>query len=542
MNNVRFLNKTKYFILILLVFALLFKLVNYHLDVLFFPFQLEYREGSMLLLSSEISNGNLPYTLNNQPYLTDVYGCGYPLFSQFLTKFFGVNLFSLRLLTAVCIVFSSLFFYLYQIKYSISKYNALIFTIIFYSLNLFHCIPISRPDSLGFLFFIVALYLPVLKGYSKTSLYFSIFLSIIAFFTKSYFILAFPFTILYLFLFVDKLKSLKYLLIFFVCFFTIQILIHLIFDFYFIGTFGSQLFTFVYDLGHLLRQLNFYFFELLLIPSIIFIILAIRYIIRKRTFIYKEIDQPFEYYRYFDFKSMNSPFLSTRFKMDVNLFYFILAFILILIKLGGHTGQFGVYLIHFMSFSLLFLVSRKFDKITQLGFFIKNVIYILIIVNILLILPSKYDLNLDRSSFTKVDTLIKNNSKVLSTPIFASVLCKYKKPVYASGLTEYFWYVSEMKKNTNIPKPIAIVKDRLFLSKINQAEKKALKYSEFIKTSVEKKYFNLILLDTSRYDDWLVSKNCLKRNYSIVDSVKINMFATYESFLVYVLKPKKNRI
>jgi hypothetical protein len=540
--NLNILNKTKYYIFIFLVFVVAFKLLNYHFDVLIFPFQLEYREGSMLLLSSEIFKGNLPYTLTNQPYLTDVFGFVYPFLSQPFIKIFGVNFFSLRLLTAICIVFSSMAFYFYQLKYSISKYNALIFTIIFYGVNLFLCIPISRPDSLGFLFFIWALYLPVLMSYSKISMSLSIFISIIAFFTKSYFIIAFPFIFLYLFLFVDKLRALKYLFVFFACFFLTQILIHFIFDFYFIGTFSPQVKSTVYDIGHLLRQLHFYFFELLLIPSIIFILLSIRYIIRKRAFFLKEIDQPFEYYRIFDFKSKNSPFLSKRFKMDVNLFYFILGFILILAKLGGHTGQFGVYLIHFMSFPLLFLVSRKFDKITQLGFSIKNLMYIIIILNILLVLPSKYDLNLDSRSFAKVDTLIKNNSKVLSTPIFASVLCKYKKPVYASGLTEYFWYVSEMKKNTNIPKPIAIIKDRLFLSKINKAEKKASKYSEFIKKSVEKKYFNLILMDTSRYDDWLVSKNCLIRNYSIVDSVKINMFATYESFLVYVLKPKKNKI
>jgi len=539
--NLNILNKTKFYFFILLVFTVAFKLVNYHIDVLIFPFQLEYREGAMLLLSSEISKGHLPYTLTNQPYLTDVFGFVYPFLSQLFIKMFGVNFFSLRLLTAVCILLSSLFFYFYQKKYSISKYNALIFTVIFYGVNLFLCIPISRPDSLGFLIFIVALYLPVLMKYSKISLYFSIFLSIIAFFTKSYFILAFPFTFLYLFLFVNKLRAIKYLFLFFVCFLLILFLIHFPFDFYFIGTFSPQVKSTVYDLGHLLRQLYFYFYELLLIPTIIIIFISIRYLIRNRSSILQEIEKPFDYKRYFDLTLSSTPFLSTRIKLDVNLFYFILGFILILAKLGGHTGQFGVYLIHFMSFPFLFLISRKFDNITHLGFFIKNVIYILVILNILFVLPSKYDLNFDRRSFTKVDTLIKNNSKVLSTPIFASVLCKYKKPVYASGLTEYFWYVSEMKKNTNIPKPIAIVKDRLFLSKINQAEKKASKYSEFIKTSVEKKYFNLILMDSSRYDDWLVPKNCLERNYRIADSFNIHMFATYESYLVYVLKPKKNR-
>ena len=121
MINFQKTNKAKFFLSFFLVFIAFFKLFLYHIDILYFPFQLEYREGSMLLLSSELSKGHLPYTLPNQPYLTDVFGFVYPFFSQFFIKIFGVNLFSLRLLTAVCILFSSLYFYFYQIKYSISK-------------------------------------------------------------------------------------------------------------------------------------------------------------------------------------------------------------------------------------------------------------------------------------------------------------------------------------------------------------------------------------------------------------------------------------
>ena len=60
------------FIITSLIFLIYFLISHFH--IIFFPNQLEYREGASLLIVSEILKGNMPYTLKMQPYLSEVYG------------------------------------------------------------------------------------------------------------------------------------------------------------------------------------------------------------------------------------------------------------------------------------------------------------------------------------------------------------------------------------------------------------------------------------------------------------------------------------
>ena len=102
-----FKEKYNYLYLIISLIFLIYFGVS-HLHIIFFPNQLEYREGAALLIVSEILKGNLPYTLKMQPYLSEVYGPIYYFISALFVKFLGLKLASLRLLSAICI-FANIF-------------------------------------------------------------------------------------------------------------------------------------------------------------------------------------------------------------------------------------------------------------------------------------------------------------------------------------------------------------------------------------------------------------------------------------------------
>ena len=148
----------------------LYSLLNFHFKLINYPYQLDAREGAPFLIATEMLRGNFPYVLSNLPYLTDVFGVLYYLFSIPFLKVFGIHLSSMRILSAVCIFIVILLFYLILRKNKINVRTSLFFTLIFYSLNLFTIIPIVRPDSLGFLLFILSLYIPVWYSFSRKSL------------------------------------------------------------------------------------------------------------------------------------------------------------------------------------------------------------------------------------------------------------------------------------------------------------------------------------------------------------------------------------
>jgi hypothetical protein len=536
MKTKKLLNYLTISTLVLVFLALFSNLIYYHYELIIYPFQHEYREGAPLLLASEFLKGNFPYTYKNQPYLSDVFGCMYSVFSLPFLKLLGVKLTSMRILSAISIFFIVIYFFKIQRNQKISLVQSIIFCVVMYSVNLFSCIPIVRPDALGFLFFILTIYIPFSYRYSHRSILISLLFCFFSYFTKSYFVVGFFFVLISIFLNLSKIRSIKYFLVFILMFIILQFAIHSVFDFYFIGTFSTQLSSTVNDFNHLLIQLKFYFIELFLVPLILIIFLFLRFIVFNRTLFINIIENPIQLKDIFDFKNFNKPFLKTR-KIDENTLYFLLGLFLIIFKLGGHTGQFGVYLIHFMSFPLLLIVSKKFEDFKKyINPFIVLASSIVLIYPIHKVLPITN--KLDQTKMNQLSLEIKNKKNVLATPMLASVLIEQKKYVYASGLTEYFFYVPSFRNNYGLPSILAKIKDKLFLKTINESEIKIAKYLNSISNKVKNGKFDVVYLDNSEYDDWLLDKKVLTSRYRLTDTFEIKMIPCYQKYkiLKYVLK------
>lgn len=515
----------------------LYSLLNFHFKLINYPYQLDAREGAPFLIATEMLRGNFPYVLSNLPYLTDVFGVLYYLFGIPFLKVFGIHLSSMRILSAVCIFIVIILFYLILRKNKINVRTSLFFTLIFYSLNLFTIIPIVRPDSLGFLLFILSLYIPVWYSFSRKSLLLSLFFCLLAYLTKSYFAISFPFIVLFLFFFHSKIRAVKYAILFFLALISFQIILYLFFDFNLIGTLSAQLSSKVNNFSHLVFQLNFYFITLLLIPSVLLIFVIIRYIVLKRNLLVRWIENPKLFLTGLDFKNKDQPLFRFQLLPDVHWFYFILGLFLIVFKLGGHTGQFGVYLIHFLSFPFLVIIAKKLNSTITTFPLLLFIVLVLILTRVLNI--HKLDRVIKPTTeFNHIVHEIKKSKTVLATPILASVLVEQHKYVYASGLTEYFFYVPLLKNNYVLPNIIAKVKDKILLPTIVQSELQIATYLVDIQKKVIAKKIDVIYLDNTIYDDWMVDPKLVKKYYKIVDTTNVVLYASFQEYKIFKLVPR----
>ena len=82
-------------------------LIIQHLELINHPYQIEFREGAQLNFVWGLERGLNPYKLENQPWLADNFGVIYPSVSWIISKFTGLNLFTLRLVSALSIILSS---------------------------------------------------------------------------------------------------------------------------------------------------------------------------------------------------------------------------------------------------------------------------------------------------------------------------------------------------------------------------------------------------------------------------------------------------
>ena len=171
------------FVSIVLFFGLFFLagFFKYHYEVISYPYQVEYREGAHYLVSVALLKGHFPFTLANQPDLSYMYGIVYPLISSFFLQLFGDNISILRMISALSILISTLYFVRYNLKLKVRSSQIFLSCILFYGINLFLCIPSARPDALGYLFFILSVFIPFQYSFSKKSLLISLIFALFAF-------------------------------------------------------------------------------------------------------------------------------------------------------------------------------------------------------------------------------------------------------------------------------------------------------------------------------------------------------------------------
>jgi hypothetical protein len=158
----------------------------------------------------------------------------------------------------------------------------------------------------------------------------------------------------------------------------------------------------------------------------------------------------------------------------------------------------------------------------------------LVVLNILIvvkILPIKINENESVIKYKKIESIVKHSNMLLSNPIIGSIAFKEHKKVLNSGLTETFMIGEQFRYSGKMPKPLAMIKDKIYLKTINKVLPINKKYIESINYKIKTHAFDVVFTDTSIYDNWLINSKVLNQNgYLPIDTFDINMFASYQNW------------
>ena len=181
--------------------------VYFSFSTIAMPYQIEYREGAAQVMTQILLMGGNPFSLEYQPLGMNNYGIGYNLLALPFAKLFGNTLMVHR---------SVSFFFLFASLLLVArtiwtlKKDALIsilgglFIVILWAgrggLGAF-------PSTTGAFLFLSAILIPFMYSFRYPSLIVSALLSILAFYTKPYFVIGFVVVAVYTFAFVSKQKG-----------------------------------------------------------------------------------------------------------------------------------------------------------------------------------------------------------------------------------------------------------------------------------------------------------------------------------------------
>lgn len=184
---------------------LLLALLHNHFQLITHEVPLDYNETGMLVITGTIAEGENPYSLESQPNRTSVYPVLYNSLVAPLSLVFGNSLVLHRAVAAIFILASCTLCYLVTQRAANSHPDSLAVAAMLYAGLLFYSTPIASPNSLGILLFLATIFVPWRFNFSNRSLCLALFLGILAFYAKQYFVACLGYVALYLF--VSKSKK-----------------------------------------------------------------------------------------------------------------------------------------------------------------------------------------------------------------------------------------------------------------------------------------------------------------------------------------------
>jgi len=435
----------------------------------------------MLVVTDAFMNLINPFKLENSPELSSQYGYVYNLFSVVSSSFFGVNFFSHRLVSGMAIFISTIVVMRMIFQVTKSVILTLGSGVILYSTVLFSFTSISRPDSLGFLFFVLSIYFAWANNFTQKGLMISILFGILAFYTKVYFVIAVPIILSFTFFFISKKRGFLFSMLFFVTLVVTGGLTHLVFPTYF----REILLNIV-----VVKQSSQFFLELT------YFYLDYRHLI----YLWLFLAAIFWLKLLSTHAQCNGILASIKEQLVLNkniLFfnYCLLVCSLAALVMIGNMGMLRTYIRHLVIFPLILsCVSLMFyHKKSSLNF-----LFIILLIGFVMAsdnlktpflqpIPASYQ-SQEWKSFAQM--LQGKESVYSSTPLGGNLLLEQGFTVYNSGLSEYFIY----GLNNN-----GFIK-RLLSPSDEMVENQYDNYDQLLREKIARKGFDLIISDRKKFD------------------------------------------
>ena len=500
---------------------------------------MEYREGANFISTELLLEGKNPFDYSNNPQSANLYGIFNNLLLFPFAKIWGPTILLHRIAAGFFVLACCLIVILVLKKSGAPLLFSCAAGVMLYPFLLFpnSSTALGGPHSLGVFLFLTAFFLPYFLNYSNTSLNISILCGLLAFYTKTYFVLSIPLTASYIFLFKSKQKGFLYGLKFLIFFILSIYIINSIMNCYFNNIFfamsnGVQ--TQWASVDHAVEQLKFFYQQ----QKPLFLFLGV-YVIIQGVFFIKNIKAIFhkEFFLKFNLFTWQEPLLKWNF--NINLYGLIICTLAIYFVLGRSGGQFMPYLYQLMSpFFILYIFNCLYKQRLLSPFLflpILNYIYkqrlitiagmVLIIIN-LFTLSSGFSKNFHEfdNNWREVDDLIAADKNIFASPYFVPLLIQHKRPVYDTGASEYFQY-GEGRDFLNFKSP----KEAAVSQRVDAL-------SHEIQIMLSQKKFDLLII-LPDYHPFLPDDYTLY--YRPIKIIKLNNFQNYKEFTDYtVLIPK----
>ena len=475
------------------------------------PYPIEFREGAAQVMTQFLLNRSNPFRLESQPLAMNNYGLGYNMVVAPFAALFGNTLSIHRSVTFAFILLSALVGFITIRKLKDDIVPALACGA-FIMVGLIARGGIGAfPAAMGTFLFMLAIVFPYLRGFSRLSLVVSILCSVVAFYTKAYFVLGFGIVGSYLFLFVSKKTALIYGVTFLVLFVSSLLVVRLAFPLYFVNTIIGNISNTERSSAHLLSQLSqllSYFFPVVVCS--VFLLVLEKDSFSRRTGLGLNT------------RGWKQPLIPG--SPDYFFYSFVCALLAFVLFLGSHIGSYLSYayqLVVPLFFCWFFLKLNLQKKIVLL--MVLPILVNLVLWEKSLLAPQLLEQK-DSKAWASLYSHVKSSSNILNSPVVTSMVLEQGLNPLDSGQTSYYYAI---KPYPNIP----ILGPAYEVVEIN-----GFRYVKFIDNSIKQQKFDLVI--TTREKSTFYHAKLLEDFYAPVGEIKVDMPQTGQQWTLLLWRPQ----
>jgi hypothetical protein len=483
------------------------------------PYQIAYREGAAQVMTQILLKGGNPFSLEYQPLGMNNYGVGYNLIALPLAKLFGNTLMVHR---GISLFFLLASLFLVARTVFVLKKDTLISILC----GIFIVVALAGrgglgafPSAMGAFLFLSVILIPFIYSFRYPSLLASALLSVMAYYTKPYFVICFLVVAVYTIVFISKTKGIIYSLFFLSAFGLLFLGVRYSFELYFIDTFIGNLSNANRSLSHLRDQLLEIFAEFF--PSIILGVSLL--FLQGSKFSLKKLLRT-NFRSRLNFVHLHVPLLNS--PINYFAFTFIFCFSSFILVLGLHTGNYMTYAYQIVLPPFILWLFQKLNSISKFSIISLCLLFsnVLILDNILL--NPSFLRQKDSVAWSNLYNYIKDSRQVVNCPAVVSALIDIGILPIDSGQTEYYYYIKPYPDNI------------LFGPDYETVKRQGIIYRRSIRNAISKGKFDKIIL-TEGYGN-LISFDVVSQYYVKVETIAIDMPQTYQTWVIGLWEPIGN--
>lgn len=448
----------------------------------YYPIPTEYRDWSGIDLSTALFDQSSPYSFSVGPPFFYVYGLVFPLLAGGLSWILHVDIFLVtKLFVCTCIILTAVIIAFEVYKFSGQLFPAILgFAAALWTGSATNAVFILNPASFGLLIVLLVLF-QIRKSQSLSSILLAALGTVLAFYTKQYFIYIFAPVFLFLISNSGLKKALIYGLLFLGILILTLVLISYIYPAYFYAAILAQFYAVGGGWGHARSQLILFFNQYW--PLIILLLI---YLWRRTK---KQIT----------------------YNQGENLYLWVLLVAaLCLIPLGRNTGSFLSYYYQLALPALIIIgltsLSRLRSTVTRVFFLTVILIFSIFHGELLSYRPIYSEQALQRWNFANQIIANTKGPKLISSPILAPI--KGESVLLDNGHTEYYVGLETPSALLDILLP----KRHDYFSTFDQ-------YFKGIQSKIAHKDYKLIT--TTKDFHPMIPQAILEANYSKLETINL---------------------